>query len=62
MFYSESNAQDFVKMLLRGYFAILFIIFELIDKAPVGSGSISRNDIFLVFLSILARESVWVQL
>lgn len=60
-FYSVKNASPHVKMLLILYFAILSIIFELIDKSPVVMDSISWDDIFAVFKSIFAPEAVSVQ-
>ncbi|WP_235210059.1 hypothetical protein, partial [Aeromonas media] len=60
-FYSAMNANNNVKMLLILSFAILLIIFELIDKSPVVMFFISRNDIFSVFKSVFGREAVSVQ-
>ena len=60
-FYSAINANNNVKMLLILSFAILLIIFELIDKSPVAMFFISRNDIFSVFKSVFGCEAVSVQ-
>ena len=50
-FYSAINANNNVKTLLILSFAILLIIFELIDKSLVTPVSISRNRFFAVFSS-----------
>ena len=60
-FYSAMSTNINVNMLLILYFAILLIIFELIDKSPVAMFFISRNDIFSVFKSVFCREAVSVQ-
>ena len=60
-FYSVNNAPLRVKMLLILYFAILLIIFELIDKPPVSMASVSWNDIFAVFNSIFGGRGISVQ-
>ncbi|MNP40982.1 hypothetical protein D3C76_1346570 [compost metagenome] len=60
-FYSARSANINVKMLLILYFAILLIIFELIDKSPVSMASVSWNDIFAVFNSIFGGWVISVQ-
>ena len=56
-FYSAINANNNVKMLLILSFAILLIIFELIDKSLVTPVSISRKRFFAVFSSAFVARA-----